>query len=104
MNSWKARYEALERSHVIELEEVRSSIDQQRRSQLDKQVRELTVKFNMERGQLEAEIKRLKDFIEARNRDSEELKVQITRLQQQLQEMASKTSHVRELEQRAQDY
>lgn len=76
---------------------MRSSIDLQRKSQLDKEVRELTAKFNMERGQLEMEIRRLKEFIEGKNREGEELRVQVTRLDRQLQEMNAKTGHVRDL-------
>lgn len=83
---------------------MRSSIDLQRKSQLDKEVRELTAKFNMERGQLEMEIRRLKEFIEGKNREGEELRVQVTRLDRQLQEMNTKTGHVRDLEQRAVEY
>lgn len=47
-------------------------MDVQRKSQLDKQVRDLTVRFNLERSQFEIELRRLKEALEARSHESEE--------------------------------
>lgn len=58
---------------------MRSSLDVQRRSQLDREVREITLRFNAERSQLEGEIKRLKDFMDGKNREVEEWRIQASR-------------------------
>jgi len=42
----------LDRARIKELDELRSSLDVQRKSQLDREVRDVAVKFNLERSQL----------------------------------------------------
>lgn len=50
---WKARYMASEKSKAKELDDLRLMMESQRKSMLDREMRELTIKFQAERGNLE---------------------------------------------------
>lgn len=49
LGSWKSRYEALDKTRLRELEELRG--DSQRQSQLDRELRELNSRLSLERSQ-----------------------------------------------------
>jgi hypothetical protein len=66
--SWRSRLEALDKARIKELEELRGSMSVLHRSQVDREMRELTARYNQERSQLEAEIKRLRDILEVKTR------------------------------------
>lgn len=50
---WKARYMAAERSKDKELEDLRQMLESQRKSMIDREIRELTLRFQTDRGNLE---------------------------------------------------
>ena len=52
LDTWKARYSACERSKTKELDDLRQMMDSQRKSVIDRDIRELTVKHQTERGNL----------------------------------------------------
>lgn len=47
---WKARYMAAEKSKTKELDDLRLMMESQRKSMLDREMRELTIRFQAERG------------------------------------------------------
>lgn len=49
--SWRGKYEALERSSARELEELRMSLETRRKSEIDRQIRELQDRFQNEKSQ-----------------------------------------------------
>ncbi len=51
IQNWKARFEALERSKNRELEELRMSFENQKKSEFDREIRELKTRFDAERSQ-----------------------------------------------------
>jgi predicted nucleic acid-binding Zn-ribbon protein len=57
---WKARYMAAEKSKAKELDDLRLMMESQRKSMLDREMRELTIKFQADRGNLENEIRKLR--------------------------------------------
>ena len=50
---WKSRYMASEKSKQKELDDLRLMMESQRKSMLDREMRELTLRFQTERGNLE---------------------------------------------------
>jgi predicted nucleic acid-binding Zn-ribbon protein len=53
IDRWKARYMAAEKSKAKELDDLRLMMESQRKSMLDREMRELTIKFQAERGNFE---------------------------------------------------
>lgn len=54
IEKWKVRYQASERSKNKELEDLRSMMQSQRKSMIDREIREMTVRFQNERSGLES--------------------------------------------------
>lgn len=79
-------------------------MDVQRKSQLDKEVRDLANRFNLERSQMEIELRRLKEALEGKTRESEDWRQKVSRYELQLQEMNSKLGHAQVLEKRVGEY
>lgn len=50
---WKVRYTAAEKSKAKELDELRMMMESQRKSMFDREIREITIKFQTERSTLE---------------------------------------------------
>ena len=69
---WKSRYMASEKSKAQELEDLRQMMESQRKSVVDREIRELTIKFQTERGGLENEIRKLREALDYKNRELEE--------------------------------
>ena len=63
---------ATEKSKIKELEDLRSMMESQRKSMIDREIRELTLRFQTDRGNLENEIRKLREGIEYKNRELEE--------------------------------
>lgn len=76
--SWRSKYEAIERSSARELEELRMSLETRRKSEIDKQIRQLQDRFQNEKSQLELEIRRLRQSFSQKHREGDELKERIT--------------------------
>ena len=69
IEKWKARYQATERSKVKELEDLRSMMESQRKSMIDREIREMTVRFQNERSGLESEIRKCRELLDNRGRE-----------------------------------
>lgn len=52
-DKWKNRYQAAEKSKLKELEDLRSMMESQRKSMIDREIREMTIRFQNERSSLE---------------------------------------------------
>lgn len=65
---WKNRYTSSEKSKSKELEDLRLQMESNRKSMLDREIRELTLKFQSERGMLESEIRKQRENINNRDR------------------------------------
>jgi predicted nucleic acid-binding Zn-ribbon protein len=67
-------------------------------------MRELHNRFQGERNQLEAEIRRLREAVESRGRENEDLKSKLNNLTYKLQELTVKSENKSELEAKVRDY
>lgn len=52
IDRWKFRYMSAEKSKAKELDDLRLMMESQRKSMLDREIRELTLRFQTERGTL----------------------------------------------------
>jgi hypothetical protein len=52
IEQWKNRYQATERSKAKELEDLRNLMESQRKSMIDREIREMTIRFQNERASL----------------------------------------------------
>ena len=52
IDKWKTRYQAAERSKAKELEDLRNLMDNQRKSMIDREIREMAIRFDNERDTL----------------------------------------------------
>jgi hypothetical protein len=68
LDTWRARYAASEKSKVKEVEDLRHMMDSQRKSMIDRDMREMTVRHQTERSNLENEIRKLRDCLEAKGK------------------------------------
>ena len=69
---WKSRYMAGEKSKAKELDDLRMMMESQRKSVVDREMRELTIRFQTERGTLENEIRKLREALDYKNREVDE--------------------------------
>jgi len=72
-----------------EMEEMRLSYESRRKSQMDREVREMTLKFNAQKAGFEAETKRLREVIELRAREIEDWNVQYSELEARFSQLRS---------------
>lgn len=75
-------------------------MDVQRRSQIDREMRELTARYNMERTQMEAEIRRLREMMEAKTRELDEWRSKASSLEIRINELIPKTGQNIQMESR----
>jgi predicted nucleic acid-binding Zn-ribbon protein len=68
IEKWKSRYQAAEKSKAKELEDLRNLMECQRKSMIDREIREMTIRFQNERSTLENEIRKARELLENRNR------------------------------------
>ena len=45
LEKWKSRYQAVEKSKTKELEDLRNMMESQRKSMIDREIREMTIRF-----------------------------------------------------------
>jgi predicted nucleic acid-binding Zn-ribbon protein len=63
IEKWKARYQAAEKSKAKELEDLRNMMESQRKSMIDREIREMTIRFQNERSSLENEIRKCRELL-----------------------------------------
>jgi thermostable 8-oxoguanine DNA glycosylase len=56
------------------------SLETKRKSEIDREIRELQHRFQNERSQLEMEIRRAKESMERKNREGEDMSLRINQL------------------------
>ena len=95
---WKARYMASEKSKAKELDDLRMMMESQRKSMLDREMRELTIKFQAERGNLENEIRKLRESLEYKMREIDEHKQRSQKLEITIMELQRNELTITELE------
>ena len=64
---WRARYMALESSKAREMDDMKTMMENQRKSVIDREIKELTLKFGSERQGLEKEIRKLRELNDDKN-------------------------------------
>lgn len=74
VDKWRNRYQASEKSKIKEVEDMRIMMESQRKSMIDRELRELTVRFATERSNLENEIRKYRDQLENRYHEIEDYK------------------------------
>lgn len=75
-------------------------MDNQRKSLIEREVREVTTRFQSERGNLEIELRRLRETLDGKNRETEDLKGKLNGLNIRIQELTFKTGNQVDLERR----
>lgn len=75
IEGWKMRYMTLEKTKDKEMEELRLTFEARRKSYIEREVKDITVRFNMEKSNWETDMRKLRDLLEARTREGEELKL-----------------------------
>ena len=95
---WKVRYMAAEKSKAKELDDLRLMMESQRKSMFDREIREITIRFQTERSTLENEIRKLREALEYKNRELEEGRGKLQRLEIQVLEMQSSLGQMTEYE------
>lgn len=58
IEKWKNRYQATEKSKIKELEDLRAMMESQRKSMIDREIRQMTIRFQNERSSLENQIRK----------------------------------------------
>ncbi|CAL8237004.1 unnamed protein product [Arctogadus glacialis] len=99
LERWRARYSALDKARNKEVEDIRLMMESQRRSMLDRELTELNFKFRAERGELEAQVRSLREALEQRDRASSDHSSKVARLHLQLDEAKQEQHSVLELRQ-----
>ena len=73
-------------------------MESQRKSMLDREMRELTIKFQAERGNLENEIRKLRESLEYKLREIDEHKQRSQKLEITIMELQRNEATINELE------
>ena len=81
IEKWKARYQAAEKSKAKELEELRNMMESQRKSMIDREIREMAIRFQNERAGLESEIRKLREILNNRENEIQNYKERCQRLE-----------------------
>ena len=100
LNHLRSKIEATERARVREIEDVRGQFDTQRKTLIEREVREVTTRFQTERSNLEIELRRLKETLDGKNRETEDLRSKLNGVNVRIQELTFKTGNQADLERR----
>ena len=71
---------------------------------VEREIREVSSRFQSERSQLDIEIRRLRENLEGRGRENEDLRGKINNLTGKLQELSIRSENKQELERKVNDY
>ena len=74
LEAWKMRYSTLERTKDKEMEDLRMTFEARRKSYIEREVKDITLRFNNEKASWENDMRRLRDLLEARTKENEEFK------------------------------
>ena len=98
LEKWKNRFSALEISKNKELEDLKMMMESQRKSMIDREIRELQIKFDSERTMLENEIRKTREILENKNQEFNRLKSDLSRLEIQNAELREDQNKLHEYE------
>jgi hypothetical protein len=87
MERWKTRCLAAERGRDVELEQLRTMMEAQRKSIISRELREMTIRFESERSNFEHEISRYLERLEHCGVEIEEGKEKLERYEGELVEL-----------------
>lgn len=104
LGNLRAKFEAVDKAKARELDEIRDQLEGQKRSLVEREIREVSLRFQTDRNQLDLEIRRLRDNLEGRGRENEDLRGKINSLTGKLQELSIRSENKQELERRINDY
>lgn len=74
LEAWKMRYTTLERTKDKEMEDLRMTFEARRKSYIEREVKDITLRFNNEKATWENDMRRLRDLLDARTKENEEFK------------------------------
>lgn len=74
LEKWKNRCASIEKSKSKELQDLRAMLESQRKSMVDREIRQAAIRFQNERANLENEIRKAREQLENRVREIEDLK------------------------------
>jgi uncharacterized protein YukE len=98
IEKWKNRYQAAEKSKAKELDDLRAMMESQRKSMIDREIREMSIRFQNERASLESEIRKLREMLNNRDADIENYKQRCQKYEIELMELRNNEHLVSELE------
>lgn len=58
IDRWKLRYKAIEAKEAKEIENVRTAMENQRKSSIEREIKEAAIRFQNERAKLESEVRK----------------------------------------------
>ena len=100
IESWKMRYSTLEKTKDKEMEDLRLTFEARRKSYIEREVKDITVRFNMEKSNWENDMRRLRDLLDARTKENEDLKIRYGKLEVNLGEFKGSQAKIIEYENR----
>lgn len=87
LEKWRVRYSALEASKNREMEDMRLMLESQRKSMVDREIRELTLRSESERKGLEKEIRKLREGLEEKDANVQRVEGLLAKARVQIQEL-----------------
>lgn len=98
ITAWKAKLDALERTKNREIEEIKNSFESSKRMEIERELREVQSRSQNERGIFEMEIKRAKEAIDAKNKEIEDLRNNISQFSRKMQDYSKVAERYEDLE------
>ena len=84
IESWRNRYSQFEKIKQKEIEDIRLTFEHQRKSFLEREIKEITNRFQQDRLNYENENRRIRELFEQKNNECDNWKEQVLRLEQLL--------------------
>lgn len=98
IEKWRARYQAGEKSKAKELEELRNMMESQRKSMIDREIREMAIRHQNERAGLESEIRKLREIVNNRDNEIQNYKERCQRFEIENMELRNHENTIEQLE------
>ena len=98
LTAWKAKLDALERTKNREIDEIKNSFESSKRMEIERELREVQSRSQNERGIFEMEMKRAKQAIDAKNKEIQDLRVNITQFSRKMQDYSKVAERYEDLQ------
>lgn len=69
INAWRAKFEALERTKNREIDEIKSSFENNKRYEIERELKESQSRYQNEKALFDMELKRSKDLLDSKNKE-----------------------------------